>query len=226
MKNELNVIGYIKTPFKDKFGVPRQSGMVENVKSKIYFLPKYRNPDALRGLEEFSHIWILWGFSKNENKDWSPTVRPPRLGGNKKMGVFATRSPNRPNKIGLSCVKLIDINTESSDIYITVSGADIVDETPIYDIKPYIPFTDSHPDAQLGFAKEHKDYRLEVNFPENLSAEIRKDEYENIVKILSLDPRPSYQNDPSRLYGVSLYDYNIKFTVCEKMLTVKEVEKL
>lgn len=226
MKKELEIIGYIKTPFKDKFGVPRQSGMVDEIKSKIYFLPKYRNPDAVRGLEDFSHIWILWGFSENEDKEWSPTVRPPRLGGNKKMGVFATRSPNRPNPIGLSCVKLLEINKDASDFYIAVSGADMVNETPIYDIKPYIPFTDAHTDAQFGFAEEYKDYKLEVIFAENVSKEICKDEYENISKILSLDPRPSYQNDPNRLYGVSLYNYNIKFTVKNNVLTVEQIEKL
>lgn len=226
MKKELEVIGYIKTPFKDKFGVPRQSGMIEEIESTIYFLPKYRNPDALRGLEEFSHIWVLWGFCENEEKEWSPTVRPPRLGGNKKVGVFATRSPNRPNPIGLSSLKLIAINKDTADFSLTVSGADMVDGTPIYDIKPYIPFSDSHPEAKFGFAEKNKDYKLDVIFPEEFRINLSKKEQENIIKILSLDPRPSYQNDSSRLYGVSLYSYNIKFQVSENILTVKDVEKM
>ncbi len=212
----MKIIGYIYTDFPEKFGIPRQSGIIEELEAKIVFEPQYRNPDAVRGLEEFSHIWLLWGFSLNkENNDWSPTVRPPRLGGNKRVGVFATRSPNRPNSVGLSCVKLKRI--ENGPV-IYVSGADLADKTPIYDIKPYLPYTDSHPDAKSGFAGEFIDYKLNVEIPDNI--DIPKEHLDTIVKVLENDPRPSYQNDPERVYGMKYKSFEIKFKVVEETLTI------
>lgn len=220
-------IAHIKTPFKDKFGIPRQSGMADNVISEIEFVPEYRNIDSVRGLSDFSHIWVLWQFVGFENEKWSPTVRPPRLGGNKRMGVFATRSPNRPNSIGLSSLKLLEVVTDVPNAPILrVSGADILDGTVIYDIKPYIPFTDSHPDAKYGFAEENVGYRLEVDFPEELAKVLPENELQNITQLLSLDPRPSYQNDPERIYGMTIYGHNIKFKVNESRLSVIEIEKI
>ncbi|MBE6701403.1 MAG: tRNA (N6-threonylcarbamoyladenosine(37)-N6)-methyltransferase TrmO [Ruminococcaceae bacterium] len=225
-ERKLEIIGYINTPFRDKFGIPRQSGMAEDIISTITFTQKFRNPDALRGLEGFSHIWVLWEFSEFKREKWSPTVRPPRLGGNKRMGVFATRSPNRPNSIGLSCLKLVKIVTDNANgPVITVSGADMLNGTPIFDIKPYIPFTDSRPEALSGFTEEYKDYKLKVEFSTDLKNLVNENELDAIVEILSLDPRPSYQNSKDRIYGVSLFDYNIKFTVDNGTLTVCDIEK-
>lgn len=219
-------IAYIKTPYTDKFGIPRQSGMVESIISEIEFLPKYRNIDSIRGLSEFSHIWVLWEFVGFNKESWSPTVRPPRLGGNARMGVFATRSPNRPNSIGLSSLRLLSIDVESKRAPILkVSGADMLNGTAIYDIKPYIPFTDSHPNATSGFASEHIGHRLNVTFPESLCTKLNDLQISNIKEILSLDPRPSYQNDAERIYGMSLYDLNIKFKVDGNDLLVITVEQ-
>ena len=223
MNIELKPIGYIKTPFNDKFGIPRQSGMVDDIISYIE-LNKDFNITAFKGLEEFSHIWIIWGFSKNFGKKWTPTVRPPRLGGNKRMGVFATRSPNRPNPLGLSSIKLIDIINHNGSIVLKVSGADMLNDTPIYDIKPYIAFTDSHTDADSGFAKEYTNYHLDVNIGEEAKSNIKEEHLTSVIKILSLDPRPAYQKDPTRIYGVSIYDYNIKFKVEKSTLFVVKVE--
>lgn len=223
MNIELKPIGYIKTPFNDKFGIPRQSGMVDDIISYIE-LNKDFNITAFKGLEEFSHIWIIWGFSKNFGKKWTPTVRPPRLGGNKRMGVFATRSPNRPNPLGLSSLKLIDIANLNGHIVLKVSGADMLNNTPIYDIKPYIPFTDSHVDANSGFTKDYLSYHLDVKIGDEEKDKIEKEHLESVLKILSLDPRPAYQKDPERIYGVSIYDYNIKFRVDENTLFVVDVE--
>lgn len=225
VKTELDIIGYIKTPFNDKFGVPRQSCMVDDVVSYIEMLPKYSDVNAFRGLDSFSHIWVIWGFSERKKSIWSPTVRPPRLGGNKRMGVFSTRSPVRPNPLGLSSLKLLNIENKSSRTILKVAGADMVNGTPVFDIKPYIPFTDSHPDASSGFADTYKEYSLEVEIPEQIENKIDKERLITIKRILSLDPRPGYQQDCNRVYGVSLYNYNVKFSVKDEILTVIDISQ-
>ena len=222
MEKVIDTIGTIETPFGEKFGVPRQSGMIDKIMSTITLFPKYSTPDAVRGLDGFSYIWVIWGFSENKEHEWSPTVRPPRLGGNIRKGVFATRSPNRPNPLGLSSLKLHKIEYTNKSIKLTVSGADMVNGTPIYDIKPYIAFTDSHPDATLGFAESYKYYKLDVIIGEY--ANIKPETLINIKEILSLDPRPSYQNDKERIYGVKLYGYNVKFKVDGSCVYVINIE--
>ena len=222
---ELKVIAKIYTAHKEKFGIPRQSGMV-GLPATIVFEPEYRDPNAVRGLDGFSHIWVLWEFSKAKCDTWQPTVRPPRLGGNKRMGVFATRSPFRPNSIGLSSLKLEGVElTENKGPVLHVTGADILDGTPIFDIKPYIAFTDSHPDAVCGFTEEYKEYKLNVKFREGLIEKIDPDLRNAVTELLACDPRPSYQNDPTRVYGVSVDPYEIKFFVDGDTLTVIEVMK-
>lgn len=220
----LKIIARIQTDLPAKFGIPRQSGLVDALKAIIVFEPEYRNPDALRGLEGFSHIWLIWEFSESVRDTWSPTVRPPRLGGNTRMGVFATRSPFRPNPIGLSSVKLdrIELHPDLGPV-LHVSGADLMDNTPIYDIKPYLPFTDSHPEATGGFADPFKDYMLEVDFPEQLLSRIPAEHHAALLGVLAHDPRPSYQNDPERVYGLEFAGFNIRFTVKDKVLSVCEV---
>lgn len=224
-KNALNIIATIQSDFKTKFGIPRQSGLIPELKSKIIFTPEYRNPEALRGIEDFSHLWLLWEFSENETENWSATVRPPRLGGNKRMGVFATRSPFRPNPIGLSCVKLEKVihGTPEGSV-LEVSGADLLDGTPIYDIKPYIPYTDSHPNATGGFSTAVYGDLLEVYIPSELEKNISAEKIEPLKKILAGDPRPAYQNDSERIYSFEFADYKIKFKVQNGILTVTEVE--
>ena len=222
-QRELKVIAHIKTDFPTKFGIPRQSGLVDTT-AKIIFDDKYRNDDALRGIEGFSHLWLLWDFSENEKADWSPTVRPPRLGGNKRVGVFATRSPFRPNSIGLSSVKLISVEkTKEFGTVLVVSGADLLDNTPIYDIKPYIAFTDSHPDATGGFSDTVYNNNLEVVIPENLKALIPPEKRDALSEILSQDPRPSYQNDPERVYSFEFADMHIEFSVKNNILSVSHI---
>lgn len=223
----LKIIARIRTDFPTKFGIPRQSGLVEALKAVIVFEPEYRKTDAFRGLEGFSHIWLIWGFSEAMRDTWSPTVKPPRLGGNKRMGVFATRSPFRPNSIGLSSVKLdlLELNAELGPV-LHVSGADLMDNTPIYDIKPYLSYTDSHPEAIGGFADPLADYALEVVFPEELLCLIPEEQREAILGVLAHDPRPPYQNDPDRRYGVEFAEFDVRFKVREKLLTVCEVVKL
>lgn len=222
----MKIIARIHSDFPEKFGIPRQSGLVEELTAKVVFEPEYRNPAALHGLEGYSHIWLLWQFSEAVRDTWSPTVHPPRLGGNKHMGVFATRSPFRPNPIGLSSVKLLGMGQEVGlGPVLYVAGADLMDGTPIYDIKPYLPFTDSHPDARGGFADACVDYCLEVVFPPQLLAQIPQKKREALMGILAQDPRPSYQNDPERVYGVAFGDQNIRFRVQEGVLTVCEVEE-
>lgn len=222
----MKVIAHMQSDFPEKFGIPRQSGMVEELKARILFLPEYRNPDAFRGLEEFSHIWLLWEFSQAVRENWSPTVRPPRLGGNLRKGVFATRSPFRPNPIGLSCVRLDRIVYDSREgPVLYVSGADLMDGTPIFDIKPYLPHVDSRPDAVGGFAEKFKDYRLSVEFPEDLLKKLPESKRDAIVEVLAQDPRPSYQKDPERMYGVSFAGYQVRFQVEGQCLQVREVEK-
>ena len=212
----MKVIGKMRSDFPDKFGIPRQSGIVDSLQSTIVFEPEFRNSDALRGLEDFSHLWIIWQFSKAVRDEWSPTVRPPRLGGNKRMGVFATRSPFRPNPIGLTSVKLLRVQeTKDEGLVLVVSGADLLDGTPIYDIKPYLAFSDSHPDAQNGFAEATQDYRLHVQIDESLKRHILSMgcPLNAIQEILSQDPRPAYQNDPDRIYHLDYADWKIDFTV-------------
>lgn len=219
----LEVIAHIHTDFPAKFGIPRQSGLADT-RATVLFVPKYRNPDALRGLEEFSHLWLLWGFSGNIRQEWSPTVRPPRLGGNKRVGVFASRSPFRPNPIGLSCVALEGMESrEGKGTLLHVRGADLMDGTPIYDIKPYLPYVDCHPDAREGFAGEVKDYCLEVVFPEKLLEMFPEAKRQALVQVLRQDPRPSYHEDPERRYGVAFSGYDVHFRVKDGVLTVSDV---
>ena len=223
--HELAAVARIRTPFPEKFGIPRQSGLVPQTLGTIVFEPPYRSPDALRGIEGFSHLWLIWGFDRARQDGWSATVRPPRLGGNTRMGVFATRSPFRPNGLGLSCVTLKDVRLDTPDgPVLLVGGADLADGTPIYDIKPYVPYCDSHPDAAAGFTKEHADYELEVDFPENLLSLIPPDQRQALLGVLAQDPRPSYQSDPARVYGVAFGRHNVRFTVDEGVLRVVGVE--
>lgn len=221
---ELKVIAKISTDFKEKFGIPRQSGIAKTV-GKIVFEPEYRVREALRGIDGYSHLWLLWEFSEARRDGWSPTVRPPRLGGNKRMGVFATRSPYRPNSIGLSSVRLLSVE-ESADEgpVLIVEGADLLDGTPIYDIKPYLPFTDSHPDAVGGFADEVREYSLKVNFSLQLLDKIPKNKREALITILENDPRPSYKDDGDHEYGMVYSDLDIFFKVEDGTLTVTRIE--
>jgi len=224
---EMKPIAYIHNDYTAKFGIPRQSGLVEQVESTIVFEPEYRNADALRGMEGYSHLWLLWIFSEAIRENWSPTVLPPRLGGKTRMGVFATRSPFRPNPIGLSSVKLLGVEPHTKlGPVIHVAGADLMDGTPILDVKPYLPYTDSHPDAVGGFADPVRDYSLEVVFPEEWMAQVPQRLREPVLGLLAQDPRPSYQNDPERVYGVAFGGYDFRFRVCDGVLTVCEVEKL
>lgn len=221
----MKIIAKIYNDYTDKFGIPRQSGIADTIISKIVFEKPYRDPSALKGIDEFSHLWLIWNFSQSEINDFSPTVRPPRLGGNKRIGVFASRSPFRPNPIGLSSVKLIKIKeTKNEGTVIYVSGADLMNGTPIYDIKPYIPYSDCHTDAVGGFAEERKDYSLKVVCPDELLRNFPKEKIETLLTILSLDPRPSYHNDSSRIYGMTFAGYNVKFSVDNDTLFVKMVE--
>ncbi len=223
----MHIIARIHTGFSGKFGIPRQSGLVSSLPGEIVFEPPYRNADALRGLEDFSHLWLIWEFSEALREAWSPTVRPPRLGGNRRMGVFATRSPFRPNPIGLSCVKLEEIILRSDQgPILRVSGADLMDGTPIYDIKPYLPYTDSHPEAKGGFAEGALGWKLEVDFPEEGLEKLPAGDRETVLALLAQDPRPSYQHDPERVYGMAYNGFNIRFTVDGKRLTVRGVERL
>ncbi len=219
-------IAHMKSDFPTKFGIPRQSGLASSLRSTIVFTPEYRNPDALRGLDEFSHIWIIWQFSEAVRDDWAPTVRPPRLGGNTRMGVFATRSPFRPNAIGLSCVELVGIeNTADNGTVIHVAGADLMDGTPILDIKPYIPYSDCFPNALGGFTSNADDFLLEVDFPAQLLCLLPENKRQAAIEVLSHDPRPSYQRTPDRVYGLRFSEFDIRFTVDGNQLTVREVLK-
>ncbi|KWW25634.1 MAG: methyltransferase, YaeB/AF0241 family [bacterium F082] len=220
----MKTIARIHTDFPTKFGIPRQSGIIASLQATIVFEPEYRNPDAVRGLEDFSHIWLLWQFSEAVRDNWSPTVRPPRLGGNVRKGVFATRSPFRPNPIGLSSVKLekVEIDPKFGPI-LHVSGADLMDGTPIYDIKPYIAYTDSHPEAVSGFATTPAEFLLEVNFPESLLQKVPESQRKSLTDVLAHDPRPQYQDDPDRVYGMAFGGMEVKFKVEERLLTVVEI---
>ena len=218
-------IARIHSDFKEKFGIPRQSGRAPALQAEIVFESEYKNPDALRGIEEFSHLWLLFDFSAAHREGWSATVRPPRLGGNKRVGVFASRSPFRPNPIGLSCVKLLRVEKrENEGCVLIVSGADLLDGTPILDIKPYLPFADCVPTATGGYAAEHENHRLEVELAENLLAKIPQEKRTGLLQCLADDPRPSYQEDETRIYGMRFADLEIKFQVRENLLTVLSVE--
>lgn len=223
----MKIIARIYTDFPDKFGIPRQSGLVEGLEGKIIFEPEFRNPEAVRGLEEFSHIWLLWQFSENKKEHWDATVRPPRLGGNKRVGVFATRSPFRPNDIGLSCVRLMGIEQdEKLGSVLVVQGVDMVNGTPIYDIKPYIPLVDCHPEGSEGYTKQTKEHELKVCFPQELLTKFPPEKRTTIIGVLAQDPRPAYIQNPERIYGVSFAGYNVRFRVDGDMLTVCGVEEL
>lgn len=225
-KMELSAIAVLRSDFREKFGIPRQSGLVEELKARVVFFPEYQVREAFRGLEGFSHLWLLWGFSENRRDSWSPTVRPPRLGGNQRMGVFATRSPFRPNPIGLSCVKLERIELDSPEgPVLHVLGADLMDGTPIYDIKPYLPYADCRRSAVGGFAAELPGNRLTVEIPQSLLQKVPAEKRSALLAVLGGDPRPSYQNDPERVYGMSFAGFNIKFQVKENQLTVREIAK-
>ncbi len=218
-------IAFIKSDFKEKFGIPRQSGRAPSLLSKIVFEPEYRDSNALRGIEGFSHLWIIFDFSLSHKNGWSPTVRPPRLGGNEHVGVFASRSPFRPNNLGLSSVKLVEIEkTKEFGDVLVVAGADLLDGTPVYDIKPYLPFTDCHVDAVGGYADGVKDYQLKVDFPENLKSLIPNQKIDGLIECLKDDPRPSYHED-GREYGMSFSNYEIKFSVNGKTLSVIDVQR-
>jgi len=220
----MRVIARIHNDFPTKFGLPRQSGLVSELRSMIVFEPEYRVPEALRGIEGYSHLWLIWQFHQAERDAWSPTVRPPRLGGNARMGVFATRSPFRPNPIGLSSVKLEEVRQEKGlGTVLVVSGADLMDGTPIYDVKPYLPYADCHPEATGGFAHEVKDYALEVIIPDDLLAKVPEDKREALRGVLAQDPRPGYQRDPERTYGFEFAALEVRFRVAEGVLTVTDI---
>lgn len=219
-------IATIENDFPTKFGVPRQSGLVDELRARVVFLPQYRQPEAFRGLDGFSHIWLLWGFSEARREGWSATVRPPRLGGNVRMGVFATRSPFRPNPIGVSSVRLVEIREEAENgTVLIVAGADLMNGTPIYDVKPYLPYADSHPEATGGFAEGVRGDALEARVPEKWMSRIPEEKREALLAVLRSDPRPRYQNDSQRVYGFFFADWEIKFQVTGDLLTVCSVEK-
>ena len=223
----MKIIAHIHTDFTSKFGIPRQSGLVDELEATIIFEPEYRVPEALRGIEEYSHIWLLWQFSECADKEWSPTVRPPRLGGNKRMGVFATRSPFRPNPVGLSSVRLMGTEkTEKYGVVLRVAGADLLDGTPIYDIKPYLPYVDSHPEASNGFALNEKEGRLTVEIPDEILDVIPEGKQAALKAVLAQDPRPGYQNEPGRIYGIDFAGFNIRFTVDKNILAVVSAEQI
>ena len=218
--HEMKVIARIHSDFPEKFGIPRQSGLVPQLRAKIVFEPEFRNADALRGIEGFSHLWLIWRFSAAVRETWSPTVRPPRLGGNERVGVFATRSPFRPNAVGLSCVKLEGVaHEEGSGDVLIVSGADLMDGTPIYDVKPYLPYADAHPEARGGFAPSPKE-TVAVDCPPELLAALPDGQREALLGVLAQDPRPQYQHDPERVYGMSFGGWDVKFRVCGERLEV------
>ena len=222
---DMNIIARIHTDFPTKFGIPRQSGIVASLKGRIVFEPEYRVAEAVRGLEEFSHLWLIWEFSEAVRDSWSPTVRPPRLGGNVRKGVFATRSPFRPNPIGLSSVRLdkVEVDPQLGPV-LHVSGADMMDGTPIYDIKPYIAYTDSHPEAVSAFASKPAEYLLEVDFPEALLNKVQPDLRESLIEVLAHDPRPQYHDDPERVYGMAFGDLEVRFRVEKTRLIVVETK--
>lgn len=223
MEQTVRSIAHIETAFGSKFGVPRQSGIADALEARVIFEPEYRIPEAFRGLEEFSHIWLIWSFSEVPQKDWTPTVRPPMLGGNVRMGVFATRSPFRPNTLGLSSVRLIGIDWDCKEApVLVVAGADLMNNTPIFDVKPYLPFTDSHPKAKGGFTENvlRDEKKLKVEIPEKISRILGTEQIEALRQVLEHDPRPHYQHDENRIYGMDFMKINIRFSVKDGVLTV------
>ena len=222
---KIRPVARIKNGFNEKFGVPRQSGLAPLVKSEIVFESEFRDENMIRGIEQYSHLWLIWGFSENEQK-WSPTVRPPKLGGNKRVGVFATRSPFRPNSLGLSVVKLEEVKNTANGKVLVVSGADLKNDTPIFDIKPYLPYVESIPYANGGFSDEYKDEVVQVEISENIKSELSDEETSEIVGILSLNPRPAYQEDEERIYGMSYKDLSIKFICKGEKIIVKSIERV
>ena len=221
---EFNPVAHIRSDFPEKFGIPRQSGLVDALTAAVVFEPEYRDPSALRGLEGFSHLWLIWEFSQARRVGWSPTVRPPRLGGNRRLGVFATRSPFRPNPIGLSCVRLVELRQDRElGPVLIVAGADLLDGTPIYDVKPYLPYADCKPEAVGGFAARPKEAELEVDCPDSLLAAVPEDKRAALLAVLAQDPRPQYQDNPDRVYGMSFAGLEVKFRVERKGLTVTEI---
>ena len=228
MSDKLHIvpIAHIRTDFPTKFGIPRQAGIADALQGEIVFEPDYRTDDALRGIEGFSHLWLIWGFSENAGVPWSPTVRPPRLGGNVRMGVFATRSPFRPNGLGLSCVRLLSLRKDAGPgTTLLVAGADLMDGTPIYDIKPYLPYADSIPEAAGGFAPDEGRV-LEVDFPDSLLVAVPEEKRAGLFSVLAHDPRPRYQDDPARIYGMAFAGLDIRFRVDGETLRVTEVAPL
>lgn len=224
---EITPIAHIKSDFSEKFGIPRQSGLVDELSATVVFEPQYRDESALRGLEGFSHIWLIWEFSQARREGWSPTVRPPRLGGNRRLGVFATRSPFRPNPIGLSCVRLLEIDRDRElGPVLVVAGADLLDGTPIYDVKPYLPYADCKSDAAGGFAAQPKGADLKVICSPELLSRVPEDKRSALLAVLAQDPRPQYQDDPDRSYGMSFAGLEVKFQVTGKQLRVINVEKI
>ena len=219
----MKIIAHIENDFKEKFGIPRQSGIASAMVSRIVFEREYRKPDALRGIDGYSHLWLIWKFSESERDEWSPTVRPPRLGGNRRMGVFATRSPFRPNPIGLSSVRLVGIEDTERGKVLLVSGADLLDGTPIYDIKPYLNYTDCHHDAVSGFSDTVKDYSIPVSIPEELSARLSDEKLKTLYDILRDDPRPAYKDDGERIYTFTFGEHEISFKVTDGTLTVTDI---
>lgn len=221
---EFNPVAHIRSDFPEKFGIPRQSGLVDALTATVVFEPDYRDPSAFRGLEGFSHLWLIWEFSQARRVGWSPTVRPPRLGGNRRLGVFATRSPFRPNPIGLSCVRLVELRQDRElGPVLIVAGADLLDGTPIYDVKPYLPYADCKPEAVGGFAARPKEAELEVDCPDSLLAAVPEDKRAALLAVLAQDPRPQYQDNPDRVYGMSFAGLEVKFRVERKGLTVTEI---
>ena len=219
-------VARIRSDFPTKFGIPRQAGLVEALTATVVFEPEFRDPEALRGIEGFSHLWLIWEFSAAKRDSWSPTVRPPRLGGNARMGVFATRSPFRPNPIGLSCVRLLGVeHTLDGGTVLHVAGADLMDGTPIFDIKPYVPYADCHPDATEGFTAPGQDYLLEVDIPQHLLARVPEDRRGALRGVLAQDPRPSYQRDPERVYGFGFAGLEVQFTVRDGVLLVQDIKQ-
>jgi tRNA-Thr(GGU) m(6)t(6)A37 methyltransferase TsaA len=219
---ELTPIAHIRSDFSEKFGIPRQSGLVEELTAAVVFEPEYRDPSAFRGLEGFSHLWLIWEFSRS--RGWSPTVRPPRLGGNKRLGVFATRSPFRPNPLGLSCVRLVEVRQDRAlGPVLVVAGADLMDGTPIYDVKPYLPYADCKPDAVGGFAAQPKGADLTVECPPAMLDRVPEDKRAALLAVLAQDPRPQYQDDPERVYGMAFAGLEVKFQVAGERLTVTEI---
>ena len=222
---DIKPIAHINTPFKEKFGIPRQSARVEEITGRIVFAPKYRDINALREIESFSHIWLIFDFSLSHREGWSPTVRPPRLGGNRQVGVFASRSPFRPNSLGLSCVRLLSVSVDENDgPVLTVAGVDLLDGTPIYDIKPYLPSADCHIDAVGGYADAENDHKLSVSVRDGVRNKIPADLLPVVINCIADDPRPSYQNDPERIYKMRIFEYDVSFKACDNEAVIIDVE--